>query len=103
MSVEILDAIPLWLFFLASAGLLWLGADMGGRAGDWRRAQATDEKEQTVNAMVASLVGLVALVLGFTFNLAASRFDARRLGVLDEANAIGTTWLRTRFLPQPQQ
>src|SRR5262249_28662699 len=29
--------------------------------------------------------------------------DARRLGVLDEANAIGTTWLRTRFLPAAQQ
>jgi hypothetical protein len=38
-----------------------------------------------------SILGLVALVLGFTFSLAASRFDARRMAVLKEANAVGTT------------
>jgi hypothetical protein len=52
--------------------------------------------------MVASILGLVALVLGFTFSLAASRFDARRLAVLEEANAIGTCYLRTRLLPAPE-
>ena len=52
--------------------------------------------------MVASILGLVALVLGFTFSLAASRFDARRHAVLEEANAIGTTYLRARLLPEPQ-
>jgi hypothetical protein len=53
--------------------------------------------------MVASILGLLALVLGFTFSLAASRFDARRQAVLEEANAIGTTYLRARLLPDPQQ
>jgi hypothetical protein len=49
---------------------------------------------------VASILGLVALVLGFTFGFAASRFEAKRQAVLDEANAIGTTYLRTNFLPE---
>jgi hypothetical protein len=53
--------------------------------------------------MVASILALVALVLGFTFSLAASRFDARRLAVLEEANAIGTAYLRARLLPEPQR
>jgi hypothetical protein len=53
--------------------------------------------------MVASILGLLALVLGFTFNLAASRHDTRILTVLDESNAIGTTYLRARLLPEPQQ
>jgi hypothetical protein len=53
--------------------------------------------------MVASILGLLALVLGFTFSLAASRFDARRMAVLEEANAIGTTYLRARLLPDPER
>jgi hypothetical protein len=51
--------------------------------------------------MVASILGLLALVVAFTFSLAASRFDARRQVVLEEANAIGTAYLRSRLLPEP--
>src|SRR5690606_28962629 len=62
-----------------------------------------DEKEQPVGAMVGSILGLLALLLAFTFSLAASRFEARRQAVLEEANAIGTTYLRTRLLPEPER
>jgi hypothetical protein len=53
--------------------------------------------------MVASILGLLAFMLAFTFGLAASRFDARRQIVIEEANAIGTTYLRARLLPEPEQ
>jgi hypothetical protein len=53
--------------------------------------------------MVASILGLLALVLGFTFSIAASRFEARRQSILEEANAVGTTYLRARLLPNPQR
>ena len=98
-----LDVIPLWAMFLIYIGLLWGAVEVGYRLGRWRHDRIQDEKEQPVGAMVASILGLVALVLGFTFSLAASRFDARRLAVLEEANAIGTTWLRARLLPEPQR
>jgi hypothetical protein len=75
----------------------------GYRLGKWRRSHTSDEKELPVGAMVASILGLVALVLGFTFSLAASRFDARRMAVLEEANAIGTAELRSRLLPEPER
>ena len=42
-------------------------------------------------------------MLAFTFSMAASRFEARRQVVLEEANAIGTTYLRARLLPEPQR
>ena len=71
----------------------------GFRFGRWRKSLAPDERDQPAGAMVASILGLVALVLGFTFSLAAARFDARRVAVLDEANAIGTTYLHTSFCP----
>jgi hypothetical protein len=47
-------------------------------------------------------LGLLALLIGFTFAMALTRFDARLRGVLDEANAISTTELRARLLPEPQ-
>lgn len=49
----------------------------------------------------AATLGLLALVLAFTFGMAVSRFDARKQLVLDEANAIGTTYLHAELLPQP--
>lgn len=103
MQPELLDSIPLWGILASIIFIFCAGMEGGFRFGQWRKAHVPDEREQVAGAMVASILGLVALVLGFTFSLAASRFDARRRSVLDEANAIGTTWLRTRFLPQPEQ
>ena len=98
-----LDVVPLWVMFLGFVAFLWLAMDGGYRIGKWRRSRISDEREQPVGAMVASILGLVALVLGFTFSLSASRFDARRMAVLEESNAIGTTYLRARLLPEPQR
>lgn len=98
-----LDTVPLPILFCAFGIFLALAMEGGYRLGQWRRTRDSGEKEQPVSAMVASILGLVALVLGFTFSLAASRFDARRMAVLEEANAIGTTYLRAKFLPEPEQ
>ena len=46
------------------------------------------------------MLGLLALLLGFTFSMAVDRFDARRAVVLEEANAIGTAYLRTQVLDE---
>lgn len=100
---EPLDYIPLWILIPAISAFLWFVMDVGYRYGKWRHAHRPDEREQPVGAMVASILGLVALVLGFTFSLAASRFDARRLVVLEEANSIGTCYLRARLLPEPER
>jgi len=103
MGSEPLDVLPIGLLLLAVLVLLAAAMEGGYRIGQWRHLRLPDEKEQPVVAMVASILGLLALVLGFTFNLAASRFDARRQVVLEEANAIGTAYLRTRLLPEPQK
>ena len=54
-----------------------------------------------ISAVEQSLLGLLALIVGFTFLMALTRFEARREAVLNEANAIGTTALRARLLPEP--
>ena len=52
---------------------------------------------------VGAALGLVALMLAFTFNLAASRHDTRRRLVITEANAVGTTFLRAGLLAEPHR
>jgi len=103
MSNEPLDAIPLWLLFLAVAVFTGLALEGGYRFGQWRHARTTEEKETPVGAIVASILALFAFMLAFTFGMAGSRFEARRDVVLEEANAIGTAYLRTRLLPEPQR
>jgi hypothetical protein len=54
-----------------------------------------------VSTLEGAVLGLLALMIGFSFAIALSRFEARRDAVLNEANAIGTTALRARLLPTP--
>ena len=75
---------------LAASEIGWqLGSRAGGRAGG------------NVSTLESAMLGLLALIIGFTFAMALSRFEARRVAVLNEANAIGTTALRARLLPEP--
>ena len=98
-----LDVLPLWAILIAQLAGGWIALDAGYRIGRWRHKITSEEKDAPVGAMVAAILGLVAFMLAFTFGLAAARFDAKRQTVLEEANAIGTTYLRTRLLPEPQK
>jgi hypothetical protein len=53
--------------------------------------------------MVGATLGLLAFLLAFTFGFAANLYQAKREVVLDEANAIGTTWLRAGFLADDER
>ena len=48
-----------------------------------------------------ALLGLVALVLAFGLTLAVGRYQDRRAATVDEANAIGTTYLRAQLIAEP--
>src|SRR5262249_50630743 len=98
-----LDVIPLWLFFPIACLLGWLSLEGGYRLGAWRHAREEGEKEASVGPIVGSILALLAFMLAFTFGLAASRFEVRREVVLQEANAIGTTYLRVDLLPREQR
>ncbi len=95
-----LDVLPLWGLFGATLLLALLSIEGGHRLGRYRRKSSEREGEPSVGAMVGATLGLLALLLAFTFGLAAGRFDARRQVLLDEANAIGTTYLRAGMLPE---
>jgi hypothetical protein len=67
----------------------------------FRRKRSIKDQETSVSAIVGATTALLAFLLAFTFGLAASRFDARRALLLDEINAIETTFLRTGLIPEP--
>jgi len=69
--------------------------------GRWR-LKGDHELDTTANAIVGTTLGLLAFTLAFTFSMAASRYDNRKQLVVEEANAIGTTYLRAMMLPAPQ-
>jgi hypothetical protein len=56
-----------------------------------------------VSAIQGAVLGLLALLLGFSFSVAMSRFEARKELIRDEANVIGTAYLRTELLPEPHR
>ncbi len=63
----------------------------------------TDENVKTLTSSIqASILGLLALLLGFTFSMSMQRYDNRSQALISEANAIGTVILRTQLLPNNQ-
>ena len=82
--------------------LMLLAMEIGVRAGRRRQASATEAITQA-NAVLASMLGLLALLLAFTFSAALQRYEDRSQTVVAEANAIGTTYLRVRLLPAGMQ
>lgn len=93
------EAVVLLIFSLI---LLALG-EIGFRLARRQHDAKTDGRRTQISGIQGAFLGLLALLLGFTFSMALGRFDSRRNLVLSEANAIGTTYLRASFLPPPHQ
>jgi len=68
-----------------------------------RRTREDDGAQTGRTAIGGAVYGLLALLIAFTFSGAATRFDSRRYLVVDEANAIGTAYLRVDLLPAAAQ
>ena len=96
-----LDVMPMWGVFVFALALVLISIELGFRLGRWHRKHAEHEAEGAVGAVAAAVVGLLALLQAFTFGNAAERFQARRELLLNEVNAIGTTYLRAELLPEP--
>lgn len=63
-----------------------------------RRAPVEEGQASTVAAPVLAIVGLL---LAFSFSMASDRYGQRRAAAVQEANSIGTFWLRTDLVPEP--
>ncbi len=86
--------------FLVGIAIVFLASEVGYRLGVRTVGQGVSGN---ISALEQSLLGFLALMVGFTFLMALTRFETRREGVLNEANAIGTAALRARLLPEPHR
>jgi hypothetical protein len=66
-----------------------------------RLGRRSDILREPFAALQAALLGVVGLILAFGLALAVGRYESRRAAVVDEANAIGTTYLRAQTLAEP--
>src|SRR3954453_21586814 len=90
-SVELVLILARVIFGVTCLGL-FLGRYVRHRA---------EHLRQPLGVLQSALLGLVALVLAFGLALAVGRYESRRAAVVDDANDIGTTYLRAQTLPEP--
>jgi hypothetical protein len=93
--IKIVD-FPL-LVFAISLMALWLSVQMGALFGRKLRPVQDDERDDLGIVINASLT-LLALIVGFSFSMAVSRYDQRKNYEEEEANAIGTEYVRAELL-----
>jgi hypothetical protein len=101
IEVGILSAMPIFVFAaLFIVGLSLACMEFGRRI----RLRRREEKVSSgLGVIDGAVFGLMALLLGFSFSGAVSRFDVRRELIVQETNAIGTAWLRVDLLPEAAQ
>ncbi len=102
-NVQLFDQVPLWAVLGGAVVLVLLSVRLGLYLAHCKRKRQGQEAEGPVGAVVGATLGLLAFMLAFAFGMAASRFDTRRALLLDEVNAIGTTYLRADLIPEPHR
>jgi hypothetical protein len=84
-------------------GVVVLGATALGVFLGRRVHHLSDTLKEPFGTLQAALLGVVGLILAFGLSLAVTRYENRRDAVVDEANTIGTTYLRAQTLPEPMR
>lgn len=99
--MRIIYSCPIWVVVLALLVLTFVASEIGYRLGRVRRNPEPEPSRAVTGLLKTSIVGLVALLLGFSFSITSTRYSQRERMVLDEANSIGTCYLRAGILPDP--
>jgi hypothetical protein len=99
--------LELTLVAMLSAAVLFVAMlacyEIGRRIGVARLGSDPDGLAHGIGAVDGAVFALLGLLIAFTFSGAASRFEARRHLITQEANAIGTAFLRVDLLPTDAQ
>ncbi len=88
------------LVFVLSLIVLWLSANLGALIGH-RFRPLKDEEQDSFGVIQAAILTMLGLLIGFSFSMAVSRYDQRKIYEEAEANAIGTEYVRADLLPAP--
>ena len=98
---DYIESLPIYLIYFIITFLIFLSIEIGYRISK-RLHSKTDPKETKALGQISTgLLGMLAFVLAFTFSMAASQYANRKQMVLQEANAIGTAYLRADLVDEP--
>ncbi len=102
-SVELLYQANEALVILCLFATLLAVAEIGFRQGRAASASYGEAGKSQVSTLQGATLGLLALLLAFSFAMAEARFEARRTLVVDEANSISSVYLESQMLPAPER
>ncbi len=100
-TTQFLDQIPLWASYLLTVLVLLLALEGGYRLGGYVQKRWPDQDTTNVNTMVAASLAFLGFLLAFLISMAVNLFNERLHLVIDEGNAIGTTYLRAGYIAEP--
>ncbi|SCY66172.1 bestrophin-like domain [Thiohalorhabdus denitrificans] len=92
-----------WVFYIGTIVVFLATVEVGFLLGRSRRGKTDPEAKSQAGTALAAILALLGFLLAVSFSIAEDRFMTRKQLVLEEANAIGTTFLRTDFLMEPQR
>jgi hypothetical protein len=90
------------LICLVLMGVLVAAVEIGSWGKGRMKAGSDGIERADIALILGAVLTLLALLLGFTYAMSEGRFEARRQLVVEEANAIGTAYLRAKTLPEPR-
>lgn len=98
MNFGLFGSLSIAVIFVAILLLILASCEAGYRFGKRARTDQDAEAPSSIGAMVGGLLGMLGFVLAFTFSMAATQHELRKQNVIDEANSIGTAYLRTDLI-----
>jgi len=103
MSPERVADLPLMAFAFGVFALLLVAREAGGWLNRRIARAADDAARETADEsfILSGVLGLLGLLVAFTFSMALHRYEARRAIVVAEANAISTAHMRASLLDDP--
>ncbi len=103
MIIELFDSLPIYGVYIVITLSILLSFEVGYQISKYSGTRYDKEAVNAISPMVGGLLGMLAFVLAFTFAMAAAQHNLRKQFVLDEANAIGTTYLRADLIDRPHR
>lgn len=82
---------------IAAVIVFWVFAHLGAYIRS-KRGPLDDNEERDWGTVIAATLTLLGLIIGFSFSMAITRYDHRKLLEAEEANAIGTEFVRADLL-----
>jgi hypothetical protein len=98
MNFGIFESLPIFAVYVCVVLVMVVSCEVGYRLGKHFQTSLDTEAPTSLGPMVGGLLGMLAFVLAFTFSMAASHHGLRKQNVINEANAVGTAYLRADLL-----